>query len=89
MVAQDQAEVTLHRRANGWKPELISGAGSGLELRSPEFSLPFDAIFEEGRFKCGRGNTASGVATLSIEFRKHEAENRRRPDGKAFVGGLA
>jgi Uma2 family endonuclease len=46
LVAQDKMEVTLHRRANGWKPEVISGAGSVLELRSLEFSLPLGVIYE-------------------------------------------
>lgn len=45
LVAQDKSEVTLHRRANDWKPEVIS-AGSALELRSVEFSLPLAAIYE-------------------------------------------
>jgi Uma2 family endonuclease len=45
LVAQDKAEVTLHRRANDWKPEVIS-AGSVLELRSLELSLPLAAVYE-------------------------------------------
>jgi Uma2 family endonuclease len=47
LVVQDKTEVTLHRRANGWKPEVISSVGSVLELRSLEFSLPLAAIYEE------------------------------------------
>jgi len=46
LVAQDKAEVTLHRRANGWKPEVISDGGSMLELRSLEFSLPLGVLYE-------------------------------------------
>lgn len=46
LVAQDKAEVTLHRRPNGWKPEVISDSGTVLELRSLEFSLPLAAIYE-------------------------------------------
>jgi hypothetical protein len=46
LVAQDKMEVTLHRRVNGWKPEVISGSGSGLELLSLEASLPLAAICE-------------------------------------------
>lgn len=46
LVAQDKTKVTQHRRANGWKPEAVSGAGSVLELCSLEFSLPLAAIYE-------------------------------------------
>ncbi|MCW5556628.1 MAG: Uma2 family endonuclease [Verrucomicrobiae bacterium] len=47
LVAQDKAEVTLHRRANGWKPEVISGITNSLELRSLEFSLPLTSVYED------------------------------------------
>lgn len=46
LVAQDKAEVTLHRRANGWKPEVIRGVEHSLELRSLEFSLPLTSVYE-------------------------------------------
>lgn len=47
LVAQDKAEMTLHRRANGWRPEVISGVEHSLELRSLEFSLPLASVCED------------------------------------------
>lgn len=46
LVAQDKAEITVHRRANNWQPEVITGTANPLELRSLEFSLPLGAIYE-------------------------------------------
>lgn len=46
LVAQDKAEITVHRRSNNWQPEVLTGAANSLELRSLEFSLPLSAIYE-------------------------------------------
>ena len=46
LVAQDRIEVTVHRRANGWKPENVGGAEMLLDLPSLAFSLSLAAIYE-------------------------------------------
>lgn len=46
LVAQDRREVTLFRRANGWKAETISGARASLPIKSLATRLPLTAIYE-------------------------------------------
>jgi Uma2 family endonuclease len=44
LVAQDRREVTVHRRADGWKPEVITSGK--IAFRSLELTLSLDAIYE-------------------------------------------
>jgi Uma2 family endonuclease len=46
LVAQDTPEVNVFRRANGWRPEQMAGAGASLTLRSLECTLPLDLVYE-------------------------------------------
>lgn len=46
LVAQDRMEVTLFRRANGWKPEVLNKPEQSLVLASLEFSLPLSGVYE-------------------------------------------
>jgi Uma2 family endonuclease len=46
LVAQDKMEVTLFRRSTQWQPEIIREAAQALELRSVEFSIPLNSIYE-------------------------------------------
>jgi Uma2 family endonuclease len=46
LVAQDRMEVTLYRRANQWRPELLTQADQQLQLPSLDFVLPLNAIYE-------------------------------------------
>ena len=46
LVAQDRMEVTVFRRANGWKPEVFTRADQTLALPSLEFSLPLSGVYE-------------------------------------------
>jgi Uma2 family endonuclease len=46
LVAQAAQEVTVFRRANGWKAEKVSGAGLKLTLASLKCSLPLSAVYE-------------------------------------------
>ena len=46
LVAQDRMEVTLFRRANGWKPEVLNKPDQSLVLASLEFSLPLSGVYE-------------------------------------------
>lgn len=46
LVAQDRPEVTLHRRANGWRPEVLKGAEDTLRLASLNFSTPLSDLYE-------------------------------------------
>lgn len=45
IVAQDTIEVTVFRREEGWKSELLESRGSILELRSIGLSLPLAEIY--------------------------------------------
>lgn len=46
LVAQDKREVTVFRRANGWKAEVLRGKASVLRLTSLEFTQPLRDIYE-------------------------------------------
>ena len=46
LVSQSAKEVTLFRRANGWKAETISGAKAKVLLKSLRLTLPLSAIYE-------------------------------------------
>jgi Uma2 family endonuclease len=46
LVAQDQMEVTIFRRAKGWQPEVLRTADQALRLASIEFALPLRAVYE-------------------------------------------
>lgn len=46
LIAQDQAEVTILRRANQWHPEIVTGVGEALCLPSLNFTLPLATVYE-------------------------------------------
>lgn len=46
LVAQDKREVTVFRRANAWKAEVLRGKASVLRLASLEFTQPLGDIYE-------------------------------------------
>lgn len=46
LVAQDKVEVTLFRRANQWRPEVLTKADQQLQLTSLDFTLPLSGIYE-------------------------------------------
>jgi len=46
LVAQETPEADVFRRANGWRPDLVKGAGASLTLRSLDCQLPFDLVYE-------------------------------------------
>ncbi len=46
LVAQDKREVTVFRRANAWKAEVLRGKASVLRLASLEFTQPLRDIYE-------------------------------------------
>lgn len=46
LVAQPAREVTVFRRASGWKSEVVSGAKATVALKSLKLTLPLSAIYE-------------------------------------------
>ena len=50
LVAQDKHEVTVFRRANAWKAEVLRGKASVLRLTSLEFTQPLRDIYEGVQF---------------------------------------
>ena len=50
LAAQDKREVTVFRRANGWKAEVLRGKASVLRLASLEFTQPLQDIYEGVKF---------------------------------------
>lgn len=46
LIAQDRMEVTAFRRSNGWKAEVLHGAGTELRVESIEFSMPLRDIYD-------------------------------------------
>lgn len=46
LVAQDKAEVTVFRRSNQWRPEIVREHGEQLRLPSLEFTLPLSDLYE-------------------------------------------
>lgn len=47
LVEQDKMEVTVHRRAVEWRPEVLSGADAVLKLNSIGFEMPLSAVYED------------------------------------------
>jgi Uma2 family endonuclease len=45
LIAQDQMEVTVFRRANDWQPEVANQPQQQLRLESLGFALPLSAIY--------------------------------------------
>jgi Uma2 family endonuclease len=46
LVAQDKSEVTVFRRANQWRPEIVRQASDSLNLSSLEFSLALVDLYD-------------------------------------------
>ena len=46
LVAQSAREVTVFRRANGWRAETVSGAKAKVALASLKLTIPLAAIYE-------------------------------------------
>lgn len=46
LVAQDKSEVTVFRRANQWRPEIVREAGDSLQLPSLGFTLPLGELYD-------------------------------------------
>lgn len=47
LVAQDRREVTVFRRANQWRPEVLTAAEAVLELRSIKQALSVAEVYED------------------------------------------
>jgi len=45
LVAQDQMEVTVFRRANNWRPEVANQPQQQLRVESLGFAVPLSAIY--------------------------------------------
>ena len=50
LVAQNQREVTIYRRRDGWRPEICSAEDAVVELRSVKQSLTLAEIYEDVDF---------------------------------------
>ena len=46
LVAQDQTEVTVFRRSNNWRPEVINQPSQQLRIESLGFAVPLSAIYQ-------------------------------------------
>jgi Uma2 family endonuclease len=46
LIAQDEHQVTIHRRAESWRPKLLTGREAIAEFRSIGLSLPLGQIYE-------------------------------------------
>jgi Uma2 family endonuclease len=46
LIAQDQLEVTLHRRSEEWRAHVVTRLDAAVELRSIAFTLPLDRVYE-------------------------------------------
>jgi Uma2 family endonuclease len=46
LIAQDQREVTIHRRAEDWAPRLVTAPDGAAEFRSITLTLPLARIYE-------------------------------------------
>lgn len=46
LVAQNPKEVTIFRRANHWKGEIVSGTRAKVSVQSLKISLPLSAVYE-------------------------------------------
>lgn len=47
IAAQDARELTIHRRASNWIPELVTGKDAVAEFRSIDLSLPLAQVYED------------------------------------------
>ncbi len=46
LVAQDSREITLHRRAEQWRPSVVTATTSPVEFRSIKLTVPLAQIYE-------------------------------------------
>ena len=46
LIAQETREVTIHRRAEDWRPMLVTAAEAPVEFRSIKLSMPLARIYE-------------------------------------------
>jgi len=46
IVAQDRIEVTIFRRANNWKPQVLNRLADTVNLKSIGLSLKLSSIYE-------------------------------------------
>ncbi len=46
LVAQDTREVTLHRRADQWRPVVVTAATAPVEFRAIKLTLPLTQVYE-------------------------------------------
>ena len=47
LVAQDEHKLTMHRRADAWRPQLYQGPAAVIEFRSIGLTLPLATIYED------------------------------------------
>ncbi len=46
LVAQDRAELSIYRRSNNWKAEIVLGLGSKINLESMKLTLPLADLYQ-------------------------------------------
>ncbi len=46
LVAQDTREITLHRRAEQWRPVVVTAAGAPVEFCAIKLTVPLEQIYE-------------------------------------------
>jgi Uma2 family endonuclease len=56
LVAQDKSEVTVFRRANQWRPEIVRQASDSLNLSSLEFSLALVDLYDGVNLSAAAGH---------------------------------
>jgi Uma2 family endonuclease len=56
LVAQDKSEVTVFRRANQWRPEIVRQASDSLTLSSLEFSLALVDLYDGVNLSAAAGH---------------------------------
>jgi len=47
LVAQEEHKLIIHRRADGWRPQLHKGPDTFIEFRSLDLTLPLSVIYED------------------------------------------
>jgi Uma2 family endonuclease len=47
LASQDQHKLTIHRRADGWRPLVCAGADAAAEFRSIDLVLPLEAVYDD------------------------------------------
>jgi Uma2 family endonuclease len=55
LVAQDKSEVTVFRRANQWRPEIVREAGDSLQLPSLGFTLSVGEVYDRVNLSAASG----------------------------------